>query len=275
MLPVQDMSAGIEAPGQRIWRWAIAVAIVAALLSLLAPDAKADTMSIKYRGTTSVSYYIDGVKRTGGAAEFYSSTAFQSQMWFGYCVDPAEHFTSPLEMASPGAWDGPDNIYPAVTGYDWHEAAWLIENFAPGVDWLAGSPVDYGSAAVRSAIRAVQMAIWETVVDPSATYTASSLAYSGTDRGRFYVASGTNDAALAGQYLVALSEYKAANPAGIQLSQLSFLIGDAEGKQDLLMGTNSSGVPEPGSLFLMGSALGMAGWWRRRRQKLATRVQPA
>ncbi len=267
MLPVQDFSTGPGDAGRRLWHWAIAVAVVVALLSLLVPDAKADTMSIGYRGTTSVSYYIDSVKHTGGAAEFYSSTAFQSQMWFGYCVDPAQWFSSPLEMSSPWAWNGPDNIDPPVTGYDWREAAWLIENYAPGMDWLAGAPVNYGSAAVRSAIRAVQMAVWETVVDPSDTYTASSLTYAGADRGRFYVASGTSDSVLAGQYLVALSEYKAANPGGIQLSKLSFLIGDSAGNQDILMGANSSGVPEPGSLLLMGSALGMAGWWRRRRRK--------
>lgn len=265
MLPIQDFSLEVGG-GNRVMRWLLTVALAAALIAFLVPGANADSMSVSYRGNQGISYYVDGNNRNTVTAEFYSSVEFQSKMWFGYCMDPAQGFASPIEMGPPEAWNGPDNVYPPVTNSNWREAAWLVENYAPGVNWVAGAPVDYGSATVRAAIQAVQMAVWEIVMDPSLTYSEGNLQQADAgDRGRFYVKTGY-DTSLAGQMLVALSEHKAENPE-IELNKLDFLIGDSANKQDLLMGTGG-GVPEPGTMLLLGSALGVAGYWRRRRAAL-------
>lgn len=243
--------------------------VLAGLLSvavlLAASPAMADSMNIAYRGSSSVTVWIDGARKDVVTAEFYTPTTYQDAMWFGYCVDPLQYFSNPIAPGDPNSWSGPE-ITPAVTGFNWRESAWLMENYAPGMDWLSDpGSVNYGSAAVKLAIQALQLAIWEVTLDPNATYTASSITDTSS---RFYTAS-SSVASLAGSYLVALSEYKSSTGGVINLSG-EYKINDQSDRQDLIVGTGGSGsAPEPATMLLMASALALGGGVLRRRRKRA------
>ncbi|MCB2227543.1 MAG: PEP-CTERM sorting domain-containing protein [Desulfarculaceae bacterium] len=248
----------------RIIRFVIVLAVTMLLLG--SGSAMADTMNVAYRGNSNVQVWVDGQSRNAITAEFYTPTTYQDAIWFGYCVDPLQNFKNPITPGDPNLWSGPE-ISPPVTNYDWREVAWLMENYAPGADWVSDpGSVNYGSPAVKLAIQAVQLAIWEVVLDHSTTYTSGSV----TDtNSRFYTLSGTT-AAMAGSYLVALSEYKTANNGNISLTG-QYLINDQNDRQDLTMGTGgAAGTPEPATMLLMGSALAAgAGFFRRRRKRSA------
>lgn len=248
----------------RQMRLALAGLLGLALLMLAGP-VMADSMNIAYRGSSNVTVWVDGVRKNAITAEFYTPTTYQDAMWFGYCVDPLQNFKNPITPGDPNAWTGPE-ISPAVTGFNWREAAWLMENYAPGNDWLSDpGSVNYGSSAVKLAIQAVQLAIWEVTVDPSATYTSGSITDSSS---RFYTASGAA-ATLAGSYLVALSEYKSLTGGTINLSG-EYKINDQSDRQDLIVGTGgTAGAPEPATMLLMASALALGGGVLRRRRKRA------
>ncbi|MBU4605024.1 MAG: Cys-Gln thioester bond-forming surface protein [Proteobacteria bacterium] len=234
-------------------------------LLMVGGPAWADSMNIAYRGSSNITYWVDGQRRDVLTAEFYTPTTYQDATWFGYCVDPLQNFSNPIVPGDPNSWSGPE-ISPAVTGFNWREAAWLMENYAPGNDWLSDpSSVDYSSSAVKLAIQAVQLAIWEVTVDPSATYTASSVTDSSS---RFYTTS-SEAATLAGSYLVALSEYKSSTGGTIDLSG-QYKINDQSDRQDLIVGTGgTAGAPEPATMLLMASALALGGGVLRRRRKRA------
>jgi len=239
--------------------------LMALALVLGATAALADSMSVSYRGNKSVTIWVDGVQKSAITAEFYTPTTYQDAMWFGYCVDPLQNFKNPIDAQDPNLWSGPE-ITPPVTNYDWREVAWLMENYAPGRDWVddPGS-VDYSSAAVKLAIQAVQLAIWEVTLDHSTTYNAGDITDSSS---RFHTLSGTA-ATMAGSYLVALSEYKSTHGGNISLTG-EYLINDQSDRQDLTMGTSGAGAPEPATMLLMGSALAAgAGFLRRRRKRAA------
>jgi hypothetical protein len=223
-------------------------------------------MTMSYHGNLGFTAYVDGKRLRSVTAEFYTPHAFQELMWFGYCVDPYQWFRNPVTPGDPDAWNGPESRIP-ITGYNWREAAWLMENFAPGTSWLDDpSSVNYSSPAVRTAVQAVQLAIWETVVEPSATYTAADLRH-----GRFRVAS-ASAMDLAGQYLTLLSEHKVAHGGDVILSgSYRYQISDNPRYQDLIVATQagSAAAPEPGTLLLFGSAAGLVGYLRRRQRKRA------
>ncbi|MEW5912721.1 MAG: PEP-CTERM sorting domain-containing protein [Thermodesulfobacteriota bacterium] len=241
----------------------IALAAAALLvISLCSSGAMADTMNVATHGNLGVTYWVNGVQRSAQTAEFYSTTAYHNATWFGYCLDPVQTFANPITPGDPNLWTGPE-VNPKPLQFDWKEAAWLMENYAPGVTWLDDpSSVNYDSAAVKNAIQAVQLAIWEVVMDHSTTYSASNLTDTSSN---FYVASSAV-ATLAGSYLVALSEAKIANGGQVILSgALNFTVNDQDDRQDLIM---ASKAPEPGSMLLLASGLAATGGWlRRRRQK--------
>ncbi len=236
------------------------IGVVCALAVLLSGGlALADTMGVAYRGTKSITYWVDGNQRNALTAEFYTPGTYQDVVWFGYCLDPTQNFKSPITPGDPSLWSGPE-ISPPVTNYDWRETAWLMENYAPGMDWLQDpGSVNYGSSAVKLAIQAVQLAIWEVTLDHATTYSPSDLT---NPSSRFYVLSG-QAATLAGSYLVALSEYKTAHGGNISLND-RYLINDQADRQDLIMGSDT---PEPATLLLMASALAVGGGALRRRRK--------
>ena len=234
-------------------------------LLLAAGPALADSMGVSYRGSSNVTYWVDGNRRDVLTAEFYTPSTYQNATWFGYCVDPMQNFSNPISPGDPDSWTGPE-ISPAVTGFNWREAAWLMENYAPGNDWLSDpGSVDYSSATVKLAIQALQLAIWEVTVDPGTTYSAGDITDSSS---RFYTTS-SEAAALAGSYLVALSEYKNSTGGGIDLSG-EYKINDQSDRQDLIVGTGgTAAAPEPATMLLMASALALGGGVLRRRRKRA------
>ncbi|MCF8034510.1 MAG: thioester domain-containing protein [Desulfarculaceae bacterium] len=248
----------------RMIKFSIACAL-GLLLLLSSGLAMADTMSVAHRGNKSVTVWVDGNRRNAITAEFYTPNTYQDAMWFGYCVDPLQSFKNPITPGDPDLWSGPE-ISPPVTNYDWREVAWLMENYAPGVSEIENpGTVNYGSAAVKLAIQAVQLAIWEVTLDHSTTYTSGSITNSSS---RFYTLSSTV-ASMAGSYLVALSEYKSTHGGNISLTG-EYLINDQGDRQDLTMGTSGAGTPEPATMLLMGSALAAgAGFFRRRRRRKA------
>lgn len=244
--------------------WVLSCMLALAVLLATGP-ALANTMNISYRGNKSVTVWVDGQKKSSITAEFYTPTTYQDAMWFGYCVDPLQNFSNPITPGDPNSWNGPE-ISPAVTGFNWRETAWLMENYAPGMDWLSDpSSVDYNSAAVKLAIQALQLAIWDVTLDPSTTYSAGDITDSSS---RFYTTSG-EAAALAGSYLVALSEYKSSTGGLIDLSG-TYKINDQNDRQDLIVGTGgTASAPEPATMLLMASALALGGGVLRRRRKRA------
>lgn len=134
-------------------------------------------------------------------------------------------------------------------------AAWLLGHYAPGL----GNP--YAPNSLSTTITALQVAIWEVTYDYS-----SSGSYS--LGGGNFKASGLSSAVatLANSYLTALA---GANPTltGLQFSGVA-----VSGKnQDLIVGN----TPEPGSMILFGSAAGLMGWLRRRRQAKQRLAQAA
>lgn len=245
----------------RITMRLLLITLAVVLASLGSTWALADNMSVTYHGSQSATYWVDGQQKNALTAEFYTPTSYQNLTWFGYCMDPLQSFQNPIQPGDPNAWTGPE-VNPAPLAYDWKEAAWLMENFAPGVTWLDdNSAVNYDSAAVKNAIQAVQFAIWETLLDHSATYTASDLTDASS---RFRVGSGAI-AAQAGSYLVALSEHKTAHGGQVSLSgTLNFKINDQSDRQDLIVGSQA---PEPATLLLLASALATTGGLLRRRRK--------
>ncbi len=235
------------------------IALLALGLALgLASPAAADNISLSYRGQESVSYKVNSQTFNVSTAEFYSVNPFWGQDWIGYCVDPTQYFANPLPVVSTSVWAGP-----AVGSANWMEAAWLLENFSPGVSWLVShQSVNYGSSTVRDTIQAVQLAIWEVIVDASSSYSASSLSQGGFR----YVSGDAQALNMAGQYLVALDQAKQAGGGTASLSgNLNFAVGQSANHQDILLASQgAAATPEPGTLVLAASGLGLA-FWRRRR----------
>jgi hypothetical protein len=237
--------------------WILALALVVGLVSWWPSSASADTISLSYRGQENVSYKVSGNYINAYTAEFYATSPFLGEDWIGYCLDPTQYFSSPLTVVSTNSWNGP-----AVGTANWLESAWLLEHYAPGLNWLDGNYVNYGSQTVQNTIQAVQLAIWEVLVDPSASYNQYSLT-SGSFR-ETSVASGSV-LTLANQYLSALSQAKSAGGGTVTLSgNNTFVIGQSATNQDILLASRGAATPEPASLVLAASGLGMVIWRRRR-----------
>lgn len=134
-------------------------------------------------------------------------------------------------------------------------AAWLLGHYAPGL----GNP--YSPNSLTTTITALQVAIWEVTYDYS-----SSGSYS-LGGGNFKASNlSTAVANLANSYLTALG---GANPT---LTGLDFAgVVRSSKNQDLIVGN----TPEPGSMILFGSAAGLMGWLRRRRQAKQRLAQAA
>lgn len=155
-----------------------------------------------------------------------------------YCVDL-------YDTIGVGTYTG-YTLNPVGSSDQAQAAAWLLGHYAPGL----GNP--YAPNSLATTITALQVAIWEVTYDYS-----DSGNYSLT--GGNFKASGLSSAValLANSYLTNLG---AADPT---LTGLAFSGVVRSGKnQDLIVGS----TPEPGSMILFGSAAGLMGWLRRRRQ---------
>lgn len=234
--------------------WALALALVLALLSWWPSPASADTISLSYRGQEGVSFKINGNTTNASTAEFYSTSPFLGEDWIGYCLDPTQNFSSPLTVVATNSWNGP-----AVGRNNWLEAAWLLEHYAPGLGWLDGNSVSYGSQGVQNTIQAVQLAIWEVIVEPTTSYNLTSGSFRATSVAENSVWSQANS------FLTALNQARATGGGTVSLSgDNTFVIGQSASSQDILLATRGAATPEPASLVLAASGLGVVLWRRRR-----------
>jgi len=242
----------------------VVLALALAFTSLMVAPALADTMNLASRGYESATVTFNYSSKSTGTAEFYSTSNFQGTNWIGYCVELSQTFSSPLEIISPSSWGGTGST-------NWLEAAWLIENYAPGITWLGNSSaVNYSDVTVMNTIQAVQLAVWEVIYNQDTTlnsghyYTRSSL-NSGSFKVSGYNTVGTN-AYSAGTMLEALDAAKLAGGGTVSLlSGYNVVIGQSGTAQDLLMVCKT---PEPATMIMAASGLGLMAW-RRRRQKKA------
>lgn len=248
--------------------WGMALALLLGLSLLLPSLACADTVSLGYQGLSSGANWTIGnpyrPSYSGSyTAEFYTTSSYNGLDWIGYCVDPSQTYVNPVEIVSTSSWLGTN---PGST--NWLEAAWLMENYAVGFSWLDGASVDYNSTSVKYSIMALQLAIWEVIVDDGTTYSLTSGDYRST--------ANSTVLSLATTYLTALNTAKSAGGGTVTLSgDYTYVIGTSSTGQDILLGTKAAATPEPASLFLAASAMGGLAAWRRRRQAKNTEATEA
>ncbi|MBI5524189.1 MAG: PEP-CTERM sorting domain-containing protein [Desulfarculus sp.] len=222
-----------------------AVLLVCVLLGL-GGAAQADTINsltvTGYTVTSGVNVTLNGQNLgTKYGAQFnvhlgLGNNNFQDVI--AYCVDL-------YQTIGTGTYTG-YSLNPVSESGSTQAAAWLLGHYAPGL----GNP--YAPNSLTTTITALQVAIWEVTYDYSSS---GSYALGGGN----FKASGLTTAVanLANSYLTALS---GANPTltGLQFSG----VARSGANQDLIVGN----TPEPGSMILFGSAAGLMGWLRRRRQ---------
>ena len=238
----------------------LAVLAFAALALCLAVPAGADVIHTGYHWGGTSPYYVNGHGHSGATVEFYTTKPYDGENWIGYCVDPTQRWNKKADYNIYGHDQLPDWSNPLSTAGTAMDAAWLMEKFAPGLQWLDDpSSVNYHKKSVRNRIDALQVAIWEAVLDPG-NYNLTS--------GQFRVKRPWQES-LAQDYLWALFQHKAQHGGNVVLSgNYTFTLGQSDKYQDLLFASNTPvGTPEPGAMLLMGSALAGLGFFRRRRRE--------
>ncbi|MEW5911860.1 MAG: PEP-CTERM sorting domain-containing protein [Thermodesulfobacteriota bacterium] len=226
------------------------VFVICLALLLIPCAAGADT--ITYNGIQqaglNIKGYVDYNRKYASTGEFDISWN-EEEVLAAYC-------TSILSSGVGGSY----NVY-ALSDFDYtiynnlYRAAWIMENYAPGL----GSGSSYSDTVEATA---VQSAIWALLTP----YYYSPFYLS-------YVTSGTTTEKYQAK---ALYTQILAESAGVDFGSYAFqnmfhFADSLQNKQDLLFATErvTPGVPEPGSMLLFGSAL--AGAWgyrfRLRRKK--------
>ena len=130
-----------------------------------------------------------------------------------------------------------------------YRAAWIMDNYAPG---LGGGVAGMSNKAVATA---VQLALWD-LTTPTSTFSFTFTSGSTKDKG--------DSLAL---YTSLLNEVEGVDFASYEFKH-DFNYAQSESRQDLLIATEKAGgTPEPGTMLLLGSALGIFAWRRKKKAK--------
>ncbi len=204
-----------------------------------------DVVGTGYR--TVVSIYDGIMPYSGGVyAERFdlkiTGVTGQSYRTIGYCVDLAHYSRDPFQ-----AWS-------QIPTGDYVSASWLMDSYEP---YYNGAMAGY---TARETSNALQVAIWETIADlgPSGSWNLGS--------GLFRLTSApANVYALAGVMLDSLVGAQNAGQVTLANLKRSYTVLNGSRNTPVAQGMLAvSGTPEPGSLLLLGSAIGYLGLRRRR-----------
>ena len=182
----------------------------------------------------------------GGAPHNGTPGEFSTQMRGndGQLMNGGEWFTAFCVEPGPAAQNGGELIVQAITPEEKNgglQAAWLIDTF-------------YDDANSNTQIAALQIAVWEAIVDNHGNYDLSG--------GNFKIWGGSEHA------LYDANSYLAKMPTSFDVDYLNsnYLIAVHSSKQDLIVKV-PGGVPEPSTLLLLGSGMLGAIAIKRKRTK--------
>ena len=129
-----------------------------------------------------------------------------------------------------------------------YQAAWIMDNYAPGLN-DAGVP----GVSDKAVATAVQLALWNLTTD------------TGTFSFQFTSGTGKDKSDALSLYTSLLDEVEDVDFSSYAF-QHDFSLAQSDKKQDLLIATEKTGeTPEPGTMLLLGSALGIFAWRRKKR----------
>ena len=245
--------------------------MAAAFLLTLPLAATADTIDVhSYSMGYKVLIKIDGLDSMWvPTAEFSLSWGTWDHV-YGYCVDPWQNVGTGshtgYDIYTPSqADDYAANIYTEEGGL---AAAFLMANFSTSLQGTGTT-----SMLDRTAL---QVAIWEVIHDYDSSDSASLNLWDGLFK--FYGSSNSSSSTTWDYNYTQLVRNRANTmlatlPMGTgftaeQIASLDayFRVGVSGKEQDLLFGTPGGGeTPEPGTMLLLGSAMAVGGYWRRRR----------
>ena len=246
------------------------IAIVAVTVTFGLPVlAAADSITVSYNLGYMIKASISGTSRSLYTAEMLVSWGTWDQV-YGYCVDPMESAGSgssydvytPSEASTYAA-----QIFSDEGGL---AAAFLLSNFSTSLQGLGTT-----SLLDRTAL---QVAIWEAIYDydssdPSGSLDLSSGTFvfqgssSKTGSYRYSYNITAQVLARATEMLSLLASYEFTAEQIATLDKY-FRVAVKTGQQDLVFGMaggGDGGTPEPGTMLLLGSAMALGGYWRRRK----------
>ena len=185
---------------------------------------------------------------------------------YGYCIDPSAPVESGVQPYDYVA--KPEDAYLYSTQLNSSEAGlavgWLLSQFCTSLSGTATNQVD---------ITALQIAIWEVIYDYSSSVSTSLDLSGGTFQFGSVYLSGWVNSGLTSLVEARVNYMLSTLPMGTtftseQIDEINeyFRIGADSELQDLAFGTSGGdGTPEPGTMLLLGSAMAMGGYLRRRR----------